>query len=393
MSEREPGFGTQDVHGASTDPPANRPVSLPVYHAAGWSFADLAQVDAIYEDAIAGAIYGPDGSPNLLALESLIARLEGAQTCIATPGGMAAFAAFFFSLLRPGDRIVAAQALYGNTTWFLDHMAQFGVTTEHVDTNDLKAVEDALSRGARIVVLETISNPLLRVADIPALAALTRGRDALLLVDNTIASPYHCRPLALGADCVLESATKFLGGHHDLVLGALCGAEKLLAPVRRLALRLALAPGAFDAWLTVRSIASLEVRMQRSAANALALAGWLEQHPKVRRVHYPGLASHPDHAIARRVLERGFGSVVSFEFDGGAAAFDALLSKLRRIALVLSFGGVQTTLSHPAKSSHRALTPERRAALGIHDGFVRMSVGIEDLADLQADLAEGLRAL
>jgi len=393
MAEREPGLGTQDVHGARAVAPANQPVSLPVYHAAGWTFADLAQVDAIYEDRIAGAIYGPDGSPNLLALESLIARLEGAEACIVTPGGMAAFAALFFSLLRSGDRIVAAQALYGNTTWLLEHMAQFNVTTAPIDTNDLTSVKNALSGGARFMLVETLSNPLLRVADIPALAAVARAAGALLLVDNTIASPYHCRPLALGADVALESATKFLGGHHDLVLGALCGADKLLASVRTLALRLALAPGAFDAWLTARSIATLEVRMQRSAANALALATWLEGQPKVRRVHHPGLASHPDHAIARRVLERGFGSVVSFELDGGAAAFDAMLSKLRRIALVLSFGGVQTTLSHPAKSSHRALSPGRRAALGIHDGLVRMSVGIEDVADLQADLAQGLRAL
>jgi cystathionine gamma-synthase/methionine-gamma-lyase len=393
MSERVSGFGTQDVHGAHPPAPVNQPVSQPVYHAAGWSFADLAQVDAIYEGRVEGAIYGPDGSPNLLALESLIATLEGAQACIATPGGMAAFAAVFFSILRAGDRIVAAQALYGNTTWLLDHLSQFGVGSVQVDTNDLAAVEGALSGGARFVLVETISNPLLRVADITALAALARKADAMLLVDNTIASPYHCRPLTLGAALALESATKFLGGHHDIVLGAVSGAEQLLAPVRKLALRLALAPGAFDAWLTARSIATLEVRMQRSAANALSLARWLEAQPIVRRVHYPGLASHPDHAVAERVLDRGFGSVVSFELDGGAAAFDAMLSKLRRIALVLTFGGVQTTISHPAKSSHRALTPERRAALGIHDGFVRMSVGIEDLADLQSDLAEGLRAL
>jgi cystathionine beta-lyase/cystathionine gamma-synthase len=392
MSEREPAFGTDAVHGARVTAPLNEPVSLPVYHASGWTFSDLAQVDAIYDEQLAGAIYGPDGNPNILALEALLARLESAQACIATPGGMAAFAAVLFSVLRAGDRVVAAQALYGNTTWLIDHMAQFGVSAAHVDTNDLVAVERAVV-DARLLLVETVSNPLLRVADIRALADLIHARGGMLLVDNTIASPYHCRPLELGADLALESATKFLGGHHDVVLGALCGSDELLAPIRKLALRLAIAPGSFDAWLIARSIATLDVRLARSAENALALARWLEQHPKVRRVHYPGLASHHDHAVARRVLERGFGSMISFEIDGGAIAFDKLLAGMRLIKLVLTFGGIQTTLSHPAKSSHRALSEQRRKELGIHDGFARMSVGIEALADIQADLDKGLRAL
>jgi cystathionine gamma-synthase/methionine-gamma-lyase len=275
----------------------------------------------------------------------------------------------------------------------LDHLARFGITAEYVDATDLAAVERALGGGVRLMLVETISNPRLRIADLPALARAAHARDALLLSDNTLAGPYHCRPLAHGVDIVMESATKFLGGHQDIVIGALAAAEELIEPARTFAVRTGMVPGAFDAWLTSRSIETLEVRAEREASNAFALAQWLERHAKVRRVHYPGLSSHPDHAAARRLLDRGFGAMVSFELDGGVPAVNAFLAGLRRIPLVLSFGGAQTTLSHPAKSSHRGLSEETRRTLGIHDGLLRMSVGVEALADLQADLDAALGAL
>jgi cystathionine beta-lyase/cystathionine gamma-synthase len=393
MAQSGDGFGTRSVHDARASTPANAPARTPIYQSAGWTFADLGQVDAIYERRVAGAIYGSDGNPNLIALEAQIASLERAPDALVTSAGMAAFAATFMTMLRSGDRVVEAREVYGNTLRLLGDFERFGVSAVRVDATDPSAVEAALAGGARLLIVETISNPRLRVADIQSLAATAHRAGAALLVDNTFATPYHCAPLALGADLAMESGTKFLGGHHDVVIGTLAGSRELLAPIRTFAVRAGMVPGAFDAWLTERSIETLAVRMARGADSALALARWLGGHPKVRRAHYPGLTDHPDHAIAQRVLERGFGSMVSFEIDGGAAAVDRLLARLRHIKLVLSLGGTATTLSHPAKSSHRALTQELRDELGLHDGFLRMSVGIEDVADIQTDLARGLDAL
>ncbi|MBV8281494.1 MAG: PLP-dependent transferase, partial [Candidatus Eremiobacteraeota bacterium] len=354
MPHPDDGFDTRAVLGARAPAPANAPARLPIYQSAGWTFADLAQVDAIYERREHGAIYGADGNPNLIALEAQIGALEEAENALATSAGMAAFAAAFAVTLRAGDRVVASRDLYGNTLRLVDDFARFGIKHALVDASDPSAVELALGDGARLLIVETISNPRLRVADVPALASAAHRAGALALVDNTFATPYHCRPLAHGADLAMESGTKFLGGHHDIIIGALAGAQTLLAPIRTYAVRAGMVPGAFDAWLCARSIETLGVRMARSSRSALALALWLEEQPKVRRAHYPGLTSHPDHATAQRVLDRGFGSMISFEIDGGAAAVDALLSGLRHIALVLSLGGTETTLSHPAKSSHRA---------------------------------------
>ncbi|MBV8171936.1 MAG: aminotransferase class I/II-fold pyridoxal phosphate-dependent enzyme [Candidatus Eremiobacteraeota bacterium] len=393
MTDNRDGFDTRGVHDATAPQPANAPARAPIYQSAGWVFSDLAQVDAIYERRTPGAIYGSDGNPNLIALEAQVASLEEAPAALATSAGMAAFTSVFATMLRSGDRIVAARESYGNTRRLIGDFARFGVHGTFVDTCDLAAVENALAQGARLLVAETISNPRLRVADIRALAAAAHDNGALLMIDNTFASPYHCRPLALGADLVMESGTKFLGGHHDIVIGTLAGADELLEPVRTFAVRSGMVPSAFEAWLTARSIETLGARMAASTSNAAALAGWLASHPKIARVHYPGLPEHPDRDVAARTLERGFGSMVSFELDGGVPAVDALLSGLRRIRLILSLGGTETSLSHPAKSSHRALSAQERAALELHDGFLRMSVGIEDLADIQADLAHGLERL
>ncbi|HZV78060.1 MAG TPA: aminotransferase class I/II-fold pyridoxal phosphate-dependent enzyme [Candidatus Binatus sp.] len=393
MPNQRDGFDTRSVHDATPSQPTNAPARTPIYQSAGWTFSSLAQVDEIYERRVAGAIYGSDGNPNLIALEAQIASLEEADAALATSAGMAAFTSAFAALLRSGDRIVAARESYGNTRRLIDDFSRFGVRSAFVDTCDLAAVENELAHGARLLIAETISNPRLRVADVRALAAASHANGALLIIDNTFASPYHCRPLALGADLVMESGTKFLGGHHDIVIGTLAGESELLDPVRTFAVRSGMVPSAFEAWLTARSIETLGVRMAKSASNATALANWLASHPKVTHVHYPGLQDHPDHDVAKRTLDRGFGPMVSFEIDGGVKSVDNLLAGLRRIRLILSLGGTETSLSHPAKSSHRALSAHERSSLGLHDGFLRLSVGIEDLADIQADLSLGFERL
>jgi cystathionine gamma-synthase/methionine-gamma-lyase len=231
-----------------------------------------------------------------------------------------------------------------------------------------------------------------RVADLRAIAEFAHKRGALLVVDNTLATPYHCRPAQLGADIVIESLTKFLGGHHDLVLGCVTGSRALVEPMRMVASRFGSISAVLETWLAVRSIATLDVRLARSSANALLVAQWLGEQKKVTSTHYPGVETDTSHAVALRTLGSGFGSVVSFEIAPDRAAVNRMLAALQDIKLVLTFGGVATTLSHPATSSHRSLTPEQRADLGIHDGFLRLSVGIEDPADIIADLERGLAA-
>lgn len=385
-------LSTLALHAAEAEKPLNDPLSLPIYQSASWTFRDLEEVDAVYEGRQAGTIYGRNGTPNHRALESLFAALHGAEAAIACASGMSALSAAFLGLLGAGHKVVASQDLYGSTLGVLRDLGRFGVQVVTVDLADWEGMGRELE-GARLLVLETSSNPRLRVPDLARLSEMAHQAGALVLVDNTFASPYHCRPLEHGVDVVMESLTKFIGGHSDVMLGGLAGRKEVLEPVQTVAVRMGFVSNPHECWLGVRGAHTLELRMQRASANALELARFLEAHPKVRRVHYPGLPSHPDHETAKRVLGSGFGAMLSFELEPSRAAVNALLHHLEYIRMALSLGGAHTTLSHPATSSHRFLTPAEREALGLHDGFLRMSVGIENLEDLRADLEQGLGAV
>lgn len=385
----DPSFATKAVLDARAQMPHNSPVVLPIYASAGWVFRTLDEVDAIYEGRSPGTVYGGSGVPNHEAFEALVASLHRSEAALATAAGMSAFAVALLHLASSKARILAAHDLYGNTTKLLRDLERFGVVSDLVDVADLKAVASALRVKTTLVIAESISNPRIRVADLASLARSAHDAGALLVVDNSLASPYHCRPLELGADLVIESATKFLGGHYDIVLGCVAGARSLIDPMRALASRTGLVASVFETWLGVRSIATLDVRMVRSSQSALAIAKRLADHPKVRAVHYPGLAKEPH---LDTTLHNGFGSMLSFEIAPERAAVNRLLGALRDIRLVLSFGGAQTTLSHPATSSHRSLSAQERGALGIHDGFLRLSVGLEDQKDTIEDLERGLAA-
>jgi cystathionine gamma-synthase len=391
MAERS--FASRAVADARARAMVNAPAVLPIYQAAGWVFSSLDEVDAVYEGRVPGTVYGGSGVPNHEALEALICSLHGTETAIVTTAGMSAMCAVLMHHTEAGARVVAARDLYGNTSRLLADMLKFGVQTQAVDFTDPGALDASIKQPVRLFVVETISNPRVRVADLKALADLAHKRGALLVVDNTLASPYHCRPAEFGADLVIESITKFLGGHHDLVLGCVTGSHALVEPMRLQASRAGLISAVLETWLATRSIATLGVRLARSSANALLVAQWLSRHSKVRATHYPGLEADPSHRVAARMLVSGFGSVLSFELAPNRKAVDRMLAALQHIALVLTFGGVATTLSHPATSSHRSLTPEERSAVGIHDGFLRLSVGIEDPADIIADLERGLAAV
>lgn len=379
--------------GLEPTPSVTEPLAPPIWPAAAFAYPDLETMEAILAGEQPGFVYARYGVPNHLQLERALARLEDGEAAVVTASGMSAITATLFALTAPGQRVVADVAVYRGTQLLLEHdLARFGVTVELVDCGDRAAIERALATPARLLWVDTLTNPTLRVRDLPQLASLARAAGALLVVDNTFATPFHCRPLAWGAALVVHSTTKSIGGHHDASGGAVIGPAELVEPIRRQVIRFGGRGGAFDAWLIQRGLATLPLRAARSSASALDLATRLASHPAVRRVSYPGLPGHPEHQLARRLLSGGFGAVLAFELAGGEPAVRRFLRPLRLVRFAETLGGTVTTVVHPATTSHRALAPEERRALGIADGLVRLSVGLEDPADLWRDLAQALAA-
>lgn len=377
---------------AREGPPVhNLPLIAPIYQSAVWALDSVAQCEAVYGGEVPGYIYTRDANPNHTALESIVALLEGAPAAVAFASGMAAVAAALTGLCAAGQRVVAARQVYGATSRLLEgELARFGLAFQWVDATDLPAVAAALRPGAGVLLVETLSNPLLEVADLPALAQLAHHHGARLVVDNTFASPLCCRPLLHGADLTLHSVTKFLSGHSDVTLGAAAGSEELMAVLRRQARLWGGAANPFEAWLALRGVTTFPLRMERACANALALAQRLQAHPAVTAVHYPGLPTHPQHALARRLLT-GSGAMLAFQVaDGETAA--ALLAALRLVRFAPSLGDTATTISYPVATSHRGLPPQALAAAGISPGLLRLSVGIDAVDDVWEDLRRALPA-
>lgn len=369
------------------------PLAMPIVTAAVFQLPSLEAIDALYEGRAEGFVYTRDGNPNQTVLGGIVARLERAEAGLATATGMAAIAAALLPGLKQGDRIVASDDLYGRTMSLLrGPLAALGVDTEFADLTSTAAAARALAAPAAAVIVESVSNPLLRVADLPALADLAHAAGARLVVDNTFATPYHCRPLEYGADVVVHSGTKYLGGHSDVTIGVLVGRAEFVQAAQVSVTTFGASASPFDCWLTARGIKTLALRMERASANAAAAAEFLTQQPGVARVEYPGLVEHPQHARAQLLLAHGYGAMVSFELRGGEPAASRFVRALRRIRLAPSLADVSTTISHPAKTSHRGLSAQQREALGITPGLIRLSVGIEHLDDIVADLGRGLRA-
>lgn len=371
---------------------ATAPLVPPLYQSAVYTLPDLDALDAVYDGA-AGYIYLRDGHPNARALGERLARAEAAEWALVTGSGMAALSALFLTLLHSGGRAVASNRLYGRTNALFAELGRFGVTTTFVDTNDLPSVAAALATPARLVLAETISNPLLRVADVPALAELAHNAGAVLVVDNTFATPALCRPLELGADVVMESLTKMIGGHSDVMLGLVAGrgADRLAELSQALSVWGLSAPP-FDCWLAARGLDTLGLRVQAASANAQALAEWLGEQPGVARVLYPGRADHPDHALSARVLTGGHGHMLGFDLAGGREAVNRFLRAAPGVPFSPSLGHTTTTCSHPATTSHRYVSAAEKRRQGISDGLIRLSVGAEPLAGIREELARGLRA-
>ncbi len=389
------GFSTRAVRAAGRVPPVEqRPTSVPIYQTATFTTLDSAEYADVVNDRLPGYVYSRLDNPTTSALGAAVADLEGAEAGLAFASGMAAIHAAFVALASAGDRIVAPLATYGQTAALLRNvLARLGVEVAFVDATDAAAVEAALTeRPTRVLHLETIANPTVVVSDIARLAGIAHRHGTTVVVDNTFASPYVCRPLALGADLVVHSATKWLSGHSDVMAGAAAGPADVIRAMRAVEIDTGATLSPFSAFLVLRGIATLAVRLERQSRSALALAAWLERQPDVVRVSYPALASHPQHDVARRQLQTG-GAMLALEVAGGRAGGEAFIDALTIPERTVSLGSVHTIVAHPASTSHRQLDADGLAAAGITSGLLRCSVGLEDVEDLQRDFARGLAAV
>jgi len=389
-----------DTRAARAGEEATRAPSLSHDHApaihqtAVWEFDSLQDSEAVWSGAAPGYIYRRYGGPNQAALEAALAALEEAPAALALASGQGATMTLLLALLKPGDRILATEQIYGGTQRLLtERAAPLGIEPRFGNVFDLEAVAKACDDRVLALWVETVTNPTIRVADLPALARLAHERKALLIVDNTFATPALCRPLTQGADVVFHSATKYIGGHDDAMAGIIAGSTEHIGACRSAAVDLGPTLAPFEAWLLLRGLRTLALRMQRACANALNLATRLAQHPQVEATLYPGLPTDPDHARAQRILQGGFGAMVSFVVRGGAAGAAQVVSGLEMIRFLPSLGGLATSVMYPAGTSHRHFSAAERERLGVRDGLLRLSVGIEDPDDLWADLERALRGV
>jgi O-succinylhomoserine sulfhydrylase len=354
-------------------------------------FDSAEQAAARFSGGEEGFVYSRFTNPTVSMLQDRLAALEGAEACIATASGMSAILATVMSLTKSGDHIVCSSAVFGATVQLLNnYFGRFGVQTTFVSPTRVDEWRKAVRPTTRLFFLETPSNPMTEISDIPALAEVAKKAGALLAVDNVFCTPCLQRPLELGADLVIHSATKHLDGQGRVLGGAVLGSSKIVMdhvfPFLRTA-GPALSP--FNAWVILKGLETLELRMRAHSAAALDMARWLERHPAVARVYYPGLESHPQHALAKRQQSAG-GAVLSFELKGAKAAAFRLINATQLISITANLGDVKSTITHPATTTHGRISPEARAAAGITDGLVRLAVGLEAVGDLQADLERGL---
>lgn len=371
-----------------------QPLAPPIYTAAVYRCRDPEQAERLLAGEEPGYVYSRDGHPNADLLGEKCRRLHGAARAAVCGSGMSALAAAVLSQLAAGDHVAVSNQLYGRSLQLLTgEVGRLGITSTPVDTCNLDATERALGTNTKLLVVETITNPLLRVSDLAALAALVHSRGVRLAVDNTFAGPAICQPLEFGADLVVESLTKIMSGHSDVLLGLLCGREENWSRVPFVLSTWGLSSSPFDCWLAARGLGTMALRVDRAAASALAVAQFLASRHEVQVVHYPGLASHPDHDLARRQFNGRFGSMVSFTLKDGGPAAAAFMAGARQIPFCPSLGDLSTTLSHPASTSHRGLSHEVRQAQGIGAGTIRLSVGIESPESIVAAVAEGLAGL
>lgn len=391
-SPRSHGPATRAIHHGYV--PADNMLALtpPVHMSSTFVFPDTATGSALFAGETEGHVYSRISNPTVSLLECRMANLEGAEAGLATASGMGAISATLWTLVKPGDEIITDKTLYGCTFAFMrDGLSRFGVRITHVDLREPENLKSAISDQTRIVYFETPANPNMRLVDIAAIAAIARDAGALTIVDNTYATPLLTRPIELGADFVLHSATKYLGGHGDLVAGIVCGRAEPIHDIRMIGVKdmtgAVMAP--LTAMLVMRGLKTLQLRVARHGESGLKIAEWLDSHPAIAAVHYPGLPSHPQHDLARRQMS-GFGGMIAFELNGGFDAGTAMMDRLTLIQRAVSLGDAESLIQHPASMTHSTYSREERLEHGISDGLVRLSVGLEDVEDIISDLDTAL---
>jgi methionine-gamma-lyase len=392
---REEGFSTRAIHSARTPDVRQVPASVPIYQTATWQFEtqeDYAEVLAFERP---GHSYGRGyGNPTVEAFEGVLADLEATEAAYAFSSGMSAIHALSLTLAGSGDRVIASQELYGGVyALFLKVLPRYGISVQLVDPHDVEAVRSALP-GAAFFYVETIDNPLCAVADLELLAAACRDAGVPSVIDNTFASPWLCTPAALGFDFVVHSATKYIAGHSDVIAGVVCCSAADRSRVQQLAIQIGGAMQPFDAWLSIRGVQTLEVRLERQCRSATAVAEMLATQRHVVAVHYPGLATNPHHERAAKAFRSGyFGGMMAVELAGGVDAAAAWCEALSTAWIGASLGSTHTLVTHPASTTHRQVAPAERAGRGLADGLVRISIGLENVEDLLGDFAQAFRTL
>ncbi len=368
--------------------------SEPIFPTSSFVFKSAADAAARFAEGATGNIYSRFTNPTVRCFEERLAAMEGGESCVATSSGMAAILTMGMAFLKAGDHLVCSESVFGSIiTLFNRYFVKFGVDVTYVKPDEVGAWERAVKPNTKLFFLETPSNPLAVIADIAGIARVAHAHGILLAVDNCFCTPALQRPFALGADLVIHSATKYLDGQGRCVGGAILGSKDLVGKEAFGFLRTAgpsMSP--FNAWVFLKGLETLELRMRAHSAAALDLARWLEQQPGVRRVHYAGLASHPQHELAKR-QQSGYGGIIAFEVDGGRLEAWAFVDATRMVSITANLGDVKTTLTHPATTTHARITPAERERAGITEGLLRLSVGLEDLLDLKADIERGLAAV
>ncbi len=389
----EYGFDTLAVRGGQQRTGESEQ-SEPIFPTSSYVFGSAAEAAARFSGAEPGNIYSRFTNPTVRTFEQRLAAMEGGECCVATSSGMAAILSTFMALLKSGDHIVSSRAIFGTTSVLMTNfMAKFGVAATFVDLTDLDAWRSAIRPETKLLFLETPSNPLTEIADVRALADLAHEHDCQLVVDNCFCTPALQRPLEQGADIIIHSATKYLDGQGRCIGGAVVGKQDLVGTDIYGFLRTAgptMSP--FNAWVFLKGLETLRLRMRAHCENTLAMAQWLEQQAAVAKVNYPGLPSHPQHRLAAQQQD-GFGGVLSFEVKGGKEAAWTLIDATRLVSITANLGDTKTTITHPATTTHGRLTPEQRAEAGIGDGLIRIAVGLEEVDDLKADLQRGFDLL
>ncbi|APG63639.1 methionine gamma-lyase [Sphingorhabdus lutea] len=388
-------FSTRAIH-SGYNPMDEQGALCPPLHLTSTFVAESADdMGAMFAGEKQGHFYTRISNPTLDLLERRIADLENAEAALGTASGMGAISATLWTLVAPGDEIIVDMTLYGCTFAFMRHgLGKFGVKVRHVDLTKTSLLQDAINDKTKVVYFETPANPNMRIVDIAAISEIAHQSGAYVVVDNTYATPYLTRPIDFGADIVVHSATKYLGGHGDLVAGIVAGSKELLTQIRLVGLKdmtgAVMSP--FNAMLIMRGLKTLELRMDRHCQSAMKIAAWMESQSMVDVVHYPGLKSSPYHDLASRQMD-GFGGMIAFELKGGINAGKAFIDALNLIHCAVSLGDAESLIQHPASMTHSPYTPEERAEYGISDGLVRLSIGLESVDDLMADLAQAFAAL